>query len=113
MHRDLIGMQKVNSSKVIEKKDTLLNGGACLTAGGCFTPPDCVPRQRVAILIPYKDREAHLYTLLNYLHPMLQRTGFSRITEIQVFVFLAILGWIFCVGKSSLYKTSQLYSQLY
>ena len=50
--------------------------------GGCYTPPNCVPRQRVAILIPYKDREAHLYSLLNYLHPMLQRQ------QIQYCVFI-------------------------
>lgn len=73
MHHDLIGMQQLNASKVIEKHETLMNSGPCLTNGGCYTPPDCAPRQRVAILIPYKDREAHLYSLLNYLHPMLQR----------------------------------------
>ena len=50
--------------------------------GGCYTPPSCVPRQRVAILIPYKDRAAHLYSLLNYLHPMLQRQ------QIQYCVFI-------------------------
>ena len=30
-------------------------------------------RQEVAIIIPFKDREAHLRALLYYLHPMLNR----------------------------------------
>ena len=63
----------LNASRPVPREESIANGGSCLMQGGCFTPPDCTPRQRVAILIPYKDRETHLYSLLNYLHPMLQR----------------------------------------
>jgi len=44
-----------------------------LFAGGKWTPLSCVPRQNVAIIIPYRDREEHLRALLNILHPMIQR----------------------------------------
>lgn len=44
-----------------------------LKAGGAFAPADCTPRYRVAIIIPYRDREVHLRTLLHNLHPMLMR----------------------------------------
>lgn len=41
--------------------------------GGKYTPPDCVPRQKVAILIPFRHREHHLKYWLHYLHPILRR----------------------------------------
>jgi len=44
-----------------------------LISGGSWTPQSCVPRHRVAIIIPYRDRELHLRKLLAILHPMLQR----------------------------------------
>lgn len=37
------------------------------------SPLPCVARHKVAIVIPYRDREEHLVTLLNTLHPLLQR----------------------------------------
>lgn len=44
-----------------------------LRPGGEWLPSDCVPRQRVAVIIPFRDREEHLCSLLSVLHPMLQR----------------------------------------
>lgn len=44
-----------------------------LGAGGEWFPRSCVPRQRIAIIIPFRDREEHLRALLTALHPMLQR----------------------------------------
>ncbi|XP_067676466.1 beta-1,4-galactosyltransferase 4-like [Haliotis asinina] len=44
-----------------------------IEAGGRFHPLDCKARQRVAIIIPYRDREQHLKVLLNHLHPILGR----------------------------------------
>jgi len=44
-----------------------------LSPGGSWTPVSCVPRQRVAVIIPFRDRQLHLRTLLAILHPMLQR----------------------------------------
>uniref|UniRef100_A0A8C4WZE7 UDP-Gal:betaGlcNAc beta 1,4- galactosyltransferase, polypeptide 4 n=1 Tax=Eptatretus burgeri TaxID=7764 RepID=A0A8C4WZE7_EPTBU len=41
-------------------------------AGGS-QPWACTPMQRVAVLIPHRDREQHLTHLLAHLHPMLQR----------------------------------------
>lgn len=41
--------------------------------GGKYTPPDCLPRQKVAILIPFRHREHHLKYWLHYLHPILRR----------------------------------------
>ena len=46
-----------------------------LPAGGTFQPTDCVPPTRVAILIPYRDRQSHLATFLKVFHPLLQNQG--------------------------------------
>ncbi|OWF45120.1 beta-1,4-N-acetylgalactosaminyltransferase bre-4-like [Mizuhopecten yessoensis] len=44
-----------------------------LETGGYFSPTECRSDQRVAIVIPYRNRELHLRTLLYNLHAMLQR----------------------------------------
>ena len=44
-----------------------------LDAGGHWSPSDCIPRQRLALIIPYKDRATHLHVFLNHYHRMLQR----------------------------------------
>ncbi|XP_028839096.1 beta-1,4-galactosyltransferase 4 [Denticeps clupeoides] len=40
---------------------------------GQYQPPDCIAQQRVAVLIPHRNREKHLLYLLHHLHPFLQR----------------------------------------
>ncbi|KAF7706088.1 beta-1,4-galactosyltransferase 2 [Silurus meridionalis] len=44
-----------------------------VTEGGKYTPRDCRPRQKVAIIIPFRHREHHLKYWLHYLHPILRR----------------------------------------
>lgn len=44
-----------------------------LKPGGRWLPSNCIPRQRVAVIIPFRDRHEHLKALLYILHPMLQR----------------------------------------
>lgn len=41
--------------------------------GGRYTPPDCIPAQTVAVIIPFRHREHHLRYWLHYLHPILRR----------------------------------------
>eukprot|EP00062_Callorhinchus_milii_P001798 gi/632937947/ref/XP_007901641.1/ PREDICTED: beta-1,4-galactosyltransferase 4 [Callorhinchus milii] len=41
--------------------------------GGQYRPQECLPLQRVAIVIPYRNREKHLLYLMEHLHPFLQR----------------------------------------
>ena len=48
---------------------TLLNS----TATGFWTPRHCIARERVALIVPFRDREQHLRIFLNVLHPLLQR----------------------------------------
>ncbi|XP_070189948.1 uncharacterized protein [Littorina saxatilis] len=44
-----------------------------LNPGGEWSPKDCVARYRLAIVIPYRDRLAHLTVLLAHLLPILKR----------------------------------------
>jgi hypothetical protein len=44
-----------------------------LKNGGIYKPSECKEREKLAIIIPYRDREDNLLLLLKYLHPMLQR----------------------------------------
>nr|XP_009858040.1 beta-1,4-galactosyltransferase 2 isoform X1 [Ciona intestinalis]XP_018666899.1 beta-1,4-galactosyltransferase 2 isoform X2 [Ciona intestinalis] len=44
-----------------------------LHPGGSYFPEGCVPRHRVAIIIPHRSREVHLKALMWHLHPILQR----------------------------------------
>lgn len=41
--------------------------------GGRFKPKECVALQKVALIIPFRNREEHLKYWLYYLHPILQR----------------------------------------
>ena len=49
--------------------------------GGAWRPY-CVARQRVAIIIPYRDRERHLKAFLGVIHAVLQ----SQFLDYQVYV---------------------------
>uniref|UniRef100_A0A8C2G4V1 Beta-1,4-galactosyltransferase n=1 Tax=Cyprinus carpio TaxID=7962 RepID=A0A8C2G4V1_CYPCA len=44
-----------------------------VTLGGHYRPPDCEPQHHTAIVVPYRNRQTHLRTLLYHLHPFLQR----------------------------------------
>lgn len=46
---------------------------AGLKFGGRYKPRDCKARSKVAIIVPYRDREFHLKIFLRYMHPFLQR----------------------------------------
>ncbi|CAI4232218.1 unnamed protein product [Auanema sp. JU1783] len=44
-----------------------------LASGGSWSPQDCRARYKVAIIIPFRDRQSHLTRLLAFLIPILQR----------------------------------------
>ena len=47
--------------------------GAVLGPGGRYHPPNCQAHYKVAIIIPYRDREEHLQLFIQHMHPFLQR----------------------------------------
>ena len=44
-----------------------------LDLGGRYKPPNCTARHRVAIIVPYRDREEHLRTFLLNIHAFLKK----------------------------------------
>ncbi|KAI0216085.1 Beta-1,4-N-acetylgalactosaminyltransferase bre-4 [Lamellibrachia satsuma] len=76
-----------------------------LSAGGRWKPDGCVARQRVAVVIPFRDRDEHLRILLQNLHPVLQRQQL----EYQIFVVEQAFPHIF--NKASLMNVGFLAAQ--
>uniref|UniRef100_A0A8W8K2N3 Beta-1,4-galactosyltransferase n=1 Tax=Magallana gigas TaxID=29159 RepID=A0A8W8K2N3_MAGGI len=66
----LAGKLKVDKTpktiEAIEKKYEMLKDGK-------FKPKNCTARQKVAILIPFRDRESHLGIFLNHMHAFLMK----------------------------------------
>lgn len=44
-----------------------------LQMGGRYKPLNCTSRHRVAIIVPFRDRDIHLKIFLNNIHPILKR----------------------------------------
>ena len=55
---------------------------AHLKPGGTWAPSDCQSWQKVALIIPYRDRWTHLKLLLKRLHAMLK----TQKIEYRIFV---------------------------
>ncbi|ESO83434.1 hypothetical protein LOTGIDRAFT_133456, partial [Lottia gigantea] len=53
--------------------DDVYKENPVLEPGGRYHPKDCVARHRVAIIIPYRNRESQLKIFLKNIHPILQR----------------------------------------
>ncbi|XP_024857969.1 beta-1,4-galactosyltransferase 1-like [Kryptolebias marmoratus] len=70
---DLVGRLHV----VLETDRTLTEVrrevGSLLQQGGRYKPPNCVSKQKVAIIIPFRNQDEEMTHLLYYLHPILMR----------------------------------------
>ncbi|XP_039275628.1 beta-1,4-N-acetylgalactosaminyltransferase bre-4-like [Nilaparvata lugens] len=60
-----------------ELERELALAGALPAFGGQWQPATCRSRDRVALIIPYRDRAAHLRVFLKNMHPFLQRQQIS------------------------------------
>ncbi|KAJ3586824.1 hypothetical protein NHX12_013216 [Muraenolepis orangiensis] len=69
------GRLEVNMTEISldEVERSLLEAEPSLAPGGYWKPTDCQPRWKVAILIPFRNRQEHLPILLRHLVPALQR----------------------------------------
>ncbi|XP_062456629.1 beta-1,4-galactosyltransferase 1 [Rhea pennata] len=68
----LVGTLRVEFSQPVNLEEVARTNPEVKT-GGHFTPKDCTALQKVAIIIPFRNREEHLKYWLYYLHPILQR----------------------------------------
>uniref|UniRef100_W5MBF8 Beta-1,4-galactosyltransferase n=1 Tax=Lepisosteus oculatus TaxID=7918 RepID=W5MBF8_LEPOC len=68
------GAVDVNMSEIaLEEVEQWLHEDPNLLPGGHWKPSDCIPRWKVAILIPFRNRHEHLPVLFRHLIPALQR----------------------------------------
>jgi len=67
LKQSLVIDETIGEWSIIEKRNP------AVLSGGLFAPNKSQQREKVAILIPYRDRKNHLKILLNHLHPLLQR----------------------------------------
>lgn len=67
----LVGNVTVNQNEPTwEELEARLTGVA---PGGRWKPPGCIARSRVAIVIPYMNRDSNLRVFLQHMHPFLQK----------------------------------------
>ncbi|XP_058418477.1 beta-1,4-galactosyltransferase 5 isoform X2 [Diceros bicornis minor] len=68
------GLIDINMSEIgMDYIHELFSKDPTIKLGGHWKPSDCVPRWKVAILIPFRNRHEHLPVLFRHLIPMLQR----------------------------------------
>lgn len=60
----------------LEKNFTWLN------MGGEWKPVDCIAKNKIAIIIPFKNRDEHLLLFLQHMHPFLKR----QLLDYRIFV---------------------------
>ncbi|XP_046904355.1 beta-1,4-galactosyltransferase 1 [Hypomesus transpacificus] len=68
----LVGPLRIEFSTPVNL-DMVRNENPNVKTGGRFKPSNCIALQKVAIIIPFRNREEHLKFWLYYLHPILQR----------------------------------------
>lgn len=56
-------------------------------AGGTWRPTDCQPKQKVAILVPYRDRDEDLRIFLHNIHSFMQ----AQLLEYTVYLIEQVL----------------------
>ncbi|XP_027208068.2 uncharacterized protein [Penaeus vannamei] len=68
---DLEEMEQLGLEEVLSKLDWVLPGGRWSPVHEAQNP--CLPRHKVVVVLPYRDRLHHLVILLSWLHPILRR----------------------------------------
>ena len=75
---------------------------AAMTSAGRWYPTWCIPRHRIALLVPYRQRSDHLSVFLNVMHPFLRR----QLLDYTIFVIEQVssvlatqISWILCTPR--------------
>ncbi|XP_056154711.1 beta-1,4-galactosyltransferase 1 isoform X2 [Lampris incognitus] len=69
----LIGPLRVEFSSPVPSLELTRKENLNVQPGGRYQPKDCIALQKVALIIPFRNRDEHLKYWLYYLHPILQR----------------------------------------
>ena len=69
----LVGRIKADLSSYGMEDIEAYHANSNIRRGGHWSPSHCTARHRVAIVIPYRNREMQLRIFLNFIHPFLQK----------------------------------------
>ncbi|VVC36779.1 Hypothetical protein CINCED_3A013088 [Cinara cedri] len=69
----LYGIEQLDSAAINMSEEEIVDAVGTMGFGGSWAPEDCKARHSVCIIIPYRDRKDHLWTLLYRLIPVLKR----------------------------------------
>ncbi|XP_076810934.1 beta-1,4-galactosyltransferase 5-like isoform X1 [Clavelina lepadiformis] len=69
---EMDGKVNINMTE-ISMEDVNKNFSHIIRHGGEWSPHDCIPKWKVAILVPFRNRHEHLPILLRHLLPMLMK----------------------------------------
>ena len=53
--------------------DELVTNYTWVNEGGHYRPTGCTPRNKIAIIVPHRNREPHLRQFLKFIHPIMMR----------------------------------------
>lgn len=67
-----------------------------LEPGGHYSPPNCEAIQKVAVIIPYRNREKHLLKFLHNIHPFLQKQQAEYVIYVVEQVIIRFCNFLFC-----------------
>ncbi|XP_068604325.1 beta-1,4-galactosyltransferase 1-like [Brachionichthys hirsutus] len=70
---NLVGPLLVSFNFKLTMEDVKRDIGTRLEEGGRYKTSECIARQKVAVVIPFRNRLEHLKQWLYYLHPILMR----------------------------------------
>ena len=62
---------RVNIKKEVRTLEEIAKSNPSLELGGHFRPKNCLPEQKIAIIVPFRGREDQLKIFLNNMHPFL------------------------------------------
>lgn len=69
----LEGPLNVSISAVSEAEVEAVLANSSIMTGGRFRPQHCQARHKVALVVPFRNRESQLPLFLQHMHPFLQR----------------------------------------
>ena len=72
--------------------------------GGSWKPADCIAREKVAVIVPYRERPKQLKVFLTHMHRILQRQKRNYrifISEQVIYYLVCLTGHLFSKYKSN------------
>ena len=59
-----------------------------VTLGGRYSPQNCTSRDRVAVIVPYRNRSDHLRSFLFHMHNLLPRQQIGKVSASVILSYL-------------------------